>query len=637
MTRAPRRTGLGVACAAGCLLAAAPARGGPAASTLFRAPAVRQISISPSGAHLASVRRQRGLTRIAIGRRDASREDLIQKRIVDVRRVAWASDRHLVTVFGSGPSYHVASVTHAGEEPAFHEERIRARGSLVHPLPQLGDDVLWAVRTLGKTHVYRLTVPELLQDDESSFMDEPGRRVAELDGKVTRWVADREAIPRAAFKPRGSDGGGELWYRRSADAPWRLIRRSEDESDVAFPLGMAENGVDLVVASRSGRDTLALLELSVETGELGRELFAHADADVVDVVEDYRTGDVIGAVYEQSGLPQFHYFDSFFDRYQRSLAHVFPDAVPILVSMSHDLRYFVVLVTSPRDPGTFYLLDTQENVATQIDRMMPWLDREELAPVEAIRLTSPDGIEIEAFLARPLHAEAKPPMVVLPHGGPWEVRDTRAFDPLVQFLAAGGMAVLQVNYRGSSGRGQEFLEAGKHQWGRGIEGDLEAAYDEVVGRGWVDGDRVCVAGGSYGGYSALMSVIRSPDRYRCAASLNAPLDLPYEFHFFFAHWERGRRYFEDVIADPDDPETLRALSPVYRVSELSVPVMLVQGSADRRVDVDHHYRMLNLLEALGKPHEAHVLHGVGHVPTPAEWVDIATRLRQFLSTHLEPG
>jgi dipeptidyl aminopeptidase/acylaminoacyl peptidase len=343
---------------------------------------------------------------------------------------------------------------------------------------------------------------------------------------------------------------------------------------------------------------------------------------------------VIGATYERDGLPQFHHLDSFFDRYQRSLAHVLPGVVPIVASVSRDRRYFVVVASGPRDPGTYYVLDTQTNTATRIARAMPWLDPENLAHVEAFRVASTDGFELEAFLTRP-NGVAKPPLVVLPHGGPRDVRDSRAFDPLVQFLAAGGLAVLQVNFRGSAGRGQAFLDAGKREWGAGIEEDLEAAFDEVVRRGLVDGDRACIAGASYGGYSALMSVIRNPQRYRCAASLNGPTDLPFESNFYF-WWDEARKYFEEYIGDPDDPEQLRSISPVYRASEIRVPVLLVQGTEDRVVDVDHYYRIVNVLEALGRPHETYLMQGTGHSPNRSESIDFAVRLRKFLSKHLGP-
>ncbi len=386
---------------------------------------------------------------------------------------------------------------------------------------------------------------------------------------------------------------------------------------------------------------MALVELSSD-GELGREIFAHPDADMIGVVGDYTRSEVIGAIYEREGLPSFHYFDSFAARYQRSLEQAFPGRAVSITGASRDQRILVVRTEGPRDPGTFYVLDTETNRARLVGKAMPWLDRAELAPVEALRVAADDGTELDVFVTRPRPERTsgvRPPLVVLPHGGPVGVRDTRSFDPLVQYLADGGIAVLQVNYRGSGGRGETFLDAGKRQWAKGIEDDIEAALRAVVDRGWADPKRVCIAGGSYGGYSALISIAQRPELYRCAASINGPSDVPLQlFHFGFARSETRREQLTELIGDPrEDYDELRAISPVYLAERMQVPVLLIHGSDDRRVDVEHFHRMRLTLQALGKPHETLLIAGGGHSPTTREWKEIARRLRLFLRRHLVDG
>ncbi|MGH0033134.1 MAG: alpha/beta hydrolase family protein, partial [Myxococcota bacterium] len=466
---------------------AAPAAG-PSASALFAAPAIRQMTIDPSGEILASIVRRKGRDRVALRKRDASGEVYVQTRLAGVRRLEWIDDRHLLVRYGSRylPAHLVVGVSEDGGSLELSEERVSAKGAFVDLLPSAGEEVLWSVRTRAATSVYRVALSDLVGDGGGAFSPEEERRVARLRGGVTYWVADSDAVPRAALTLGRGSQKSKLWYRDSADADWRLLKETEKAEDVPRPHGMAANGRDLIVTAKGTRDTLALFELSAETGELGREVFAHPDADVVGVFTDYATREVIGAVYERDGLPQYHHLDSFLDRYQRSLAHALPGVVPTVAGTSRDRRYLVVVTSGPREPGSYYVLDTETNTATRVARSMPWIDPSTLADVEAHRLASTGGIEVEAFLTRPRDVE-RPPLVVLPHGGPSLVRDTRAFDPLVQFLAAGGLAVLQVNYRGSGGRGQSFLDAGKRQWGRGIEEDLEAAFDHVVERGIVDG------------------------------------------------------------------------------------------------------------------------------------------------------
>jgi dipeptidyl aminopeptidase/acylaminoacyl peptidase len=226
-------------------------------------------------------------------------------------------------------------------------------------------------------------------------------------------------------------------------------------------------------------------------------------------------------------------------------------------------------------------------------------------------VTSSDGLEIESFFTLPESEDV--PLVVMPHGGPFGIADERTYDPTVQFLAFSGWAVLQVNYRGSAGYGRAFLEAGKQQWGTGIEDDIEAAVRHVVAQGWVDPDRVCIFGGSYGGYSALMSAIRYPERYRCAATFAGVTDIP--LMFSTSDWASNTvltAMQRDIIGDPDTQyEALRDLSPVFRVDEIGVPVLVAHGRWDERVDIDHAYRLKMMFDLHGQPLELHVLE-TGH-------------------------
>jgi dipeptidyl aminopeptidase/acylaminoacyl peptidase len=228
-----------------------------------------------------------------------------------------------------------------------------------------------------------------------------------------------------------------------------------------------------------------------------------------------------------------------------------------------------------------------------------------------------------------------PPLVVMPHGGPLGMSDTREFDPVVQSLTTGGYAVLQVNYRGSGGR----FEAGQRAWGREIEDDLEAALDRVVAMKSVDPDRICIFGGSYGGYSALISITRCPQRYRCAIAAAPPTDLLLMFQSSdFASTEEGRREFAEIVGDPDrDRAHLIEISPAYRAQDMDVPILLIHGDRDTRVDIEHSYRMKAMLEANGRSPEWMVLEGATHSPTRRQYARLMERVLEFLDAHLGPA
>jgi dipeptidyl aminopeptidase/acylaminoacyl peptidase len=272
-----------------------------------------------------------------------------------------------------------------------------------------------------------------------------------------------------------------------------------------------------------------------------------------------------------------------------------------------------------------------------------WVDRETLVEPETIVVESSDGTKVEAFLTLPsdeMLAVAGPvPLVVNPHGGPIGVRDRRVYDPFVAYLTSWGFAVLQVNYRGSSGYGREFEDAGKREWAQAIEDDIDAAVENVMARPEVDADRLCIVGGSYGGFSALASVVRHKSRYRCAATLNGVTDIPLMFETSdFADYEKLLEQFAVVAGDLEKNRSkLIDLSPAYNVAEMDVPIFVVFGTDDRRVDADHAHRLLLMMETHQKNHDVLEIREARHSFSSREWVVAVRALRRFLTRHLQPG
>jgi dipeptidyl aminopeptidase/acylaminoacyl peptidase len=268
------------------------------------------------------------------------------------------------------------------------------------------------------------------------------------------------------------------------------------------------------------------------------------------------------------------------------------------------------------------------------------LDRSKLVDVETIEVESEDGTRVEAFLALPNdRRESGVPLIVMPHGGPIGVRDNKDYNPLVQYFASWGFAFLQVNYRGSSGYGRRFEEAGKKQWAQGIEDDIDAAVEYAMARTEIDGTRICIVGGSYGGFSALASVIRHKTRYRCAVSLNGVTDIPFSFQGEDCSDAEGcLEEFAKIVGDPaTERDKLIEISPAYHVDEIDTPIFVIYGTDDRRVDPDHSHRLLLMMETFGKEFESLEVKGAGHSPTKKEWELVSIALRRFLTRHLFPS
>jgi len=251
---------------------------------------------------------------------------------------------------------------------------------------------------------------------------------------------------------------------------------------------------------------------------------------------------------------------------------------------------------------------------------------------------STDGLPIEAYLTMPPVA-GKRPLVVLPHGGPVGVADRMLFDPEVQFLASLGYAVLQVNFRGSDGFGKAFREAGYKKHGTLIEDDIETALTEVLARFPLDPQRMCVMGASYGGYSAMVSTVRWPQRFRCAVSMSGVSD---RVLFFTAsdggNSAKGRKELERVIGDPNtELDEMLETSPLYRYREMQVPVMLVHGGEDMRVDYEHSRRLVRMLNLAGHKPVMLSFDKEGHGLSDIDDIDKAySGIAGFLQQYLDP-
>ena len=267
-------------------------------------------------------------------------------------------------------------------------------------------------------------------------------------------------------------------------------------------------------------------------------------------------------------------------------------------------------------PGSIHLCD-KSGACQFISSVKPELDDMRLARPVLLEVNREGTVPIEAFLTLPPQATASVPLLVMPHGGPIGIQDSRYYHPWVQWFAQNGFAVLQVNYRGSAGYGGTFQAQGMQQFGRAIEDDIEASVDAALATNQLlDPDRIAVYGGSYGGYSALMGVIRNPERYRCAVSYAGVTDLNLIFTQASTRMNDAlRKAFKKIIGDPEQQRAeLKTYSPVYRYRDVQRPVLLIHGTEDRIVDVEHSWRMYKMLELAEADVDIHIIDDLGHSP-----------------------
>lgn len=549
-----------------------------------------------------------------------------------ITHVVWASDRSLVVSEGDGASDRVTVmriVDRADGSRDYLQLRIPRRGRVVDVMPQ-ADRILFASHARKRLLVHEIDVRTQASIDMQRFRSGDARNAGVANDEA--WFVDGNGTLRVAIA-RAVDG---FTLHHGRDGSFQPVPRFADLQGFQ-PHGLSADGNVLYGITDRGREQAELVALDLVAGRIGDTLFARPGTDVVAPVFDAGRR-LIGASYYEDGQLVSEYFDEDNARLARRLRKAFPDRTVHVLDRDEQHRNLIVGVGGSDQPSRLYHLDLQTRQASLLDESRPWLSGHTFAPTHVLRSTSRDGLAIESYLTLPPGGDGKRPLVVFPHGGPIGIRDARQFDPEVQFLASLGYAVLQVNFRGSAGFGRAFRDAGERSYGSLIEDDIDAAINTALAEHPLDPTRMCAIGASYGGYSALVSAIRWPGRFRCAISVAGISD---RILFFTAsdtgRSDSGRALLEKAIGDPTrDAEAMLRYSPLYRYAELDLPVMLAHGTEDRRVDYEHTRRLVRLLSAAGRTPVLLTLEGEGHGiadPLARErlWEGIAGFLRQHLS------
>ncbi|MGA3203047.1 MAG: S9 family peptidase [Bryobacteraceae bacterium] len=334
-------------------------------------------------------------------------------------------------------------------------------------------------------------------------------------------------------------------------------------------------------------DLLGLVLLDAETGVVqGVESDPLKRADFESALFSQATGELVATSYQDERTRRY-FKDKSFEADCKWLEAKLPGKEINLGSRTDDERVWLVIASGDTDPGEAYLFDRKTRRLTAQYRVREKLAREALAPMQAIRYTSSDGLEIPAYLTLPKGSSRKGlPTLVVPHGGPW-ARDIWGYNPLVQFFANRGYAVLMPNFRGSTGYGKKYLNAGNGEWGRKMQDDVTWGVRYLVAEGITDPKRVAIMGGSYGGYSALAGIALTPDLYRAAVDVSGPSNLMTLLNAIPTYWEAQRKIMYTRMADPGTPEGqawLKERSPLNAVGRIKTPVLVVQGARDPRVN-----------------------------------------------------
>ncbi len=424
-------------------------------------------------------------------------------------------------------------------------------------------------------------------------------------------VLDKEKRPRYAIASN-TNGNRLVYYREEDSVDWELIGDYEYPGGWLYPYGFSEDGTKVfVLDSRDGgTEALGLSDLRLRNID---ELYRDPITDIRSFMAD-KNDEVYGYVVG-IGKPELKILNSKHERaiLLSRLQGSFPGNVIRIADSSRDGNLHLVFVYSDRNPGEYYLFDKKQDQLSYVLSRRPWVKAESGAVIESFVFTARDGLKVPALLTMPNNEsiEEKVPLLVHPHGGPHGPFDRWGYDPLVQFLADAGYAILQVNFRGSGGHGADFEAAGFRQWGRKIQHDIIDGTKYALENFPLNGDKVGIVGASFGGYSALQASVLEPDLFKASAGLVGV----YDFELMYSAGDiRGRRYGIKYLekALGRDEDEFREFSPLARAEELKGPVLLIQGEKDKRAPVVHSDKLAERLEELGHEFKYIVLPNEGH-------------------------
>lgn len=409
--------------------------------------------------------------------------------------------------------------------------------------------------------------------------------------------------------------------------------------ETCSPLGFNKDNKRVYIQTNKGDLDLIQLELlDVATGKTEKvesDPMAKVDLDGVNFSDV--THEIIATTYEDDRV-RIYWKDKSYEKDYSLIKKKLGDREISFNSSTADESKFIVATFSDVDPGTVWLFDRKTKNLSTLYQVREKLDRTSLSPMKAVRYKSSDGLEVPAYLTLPKGVEAKNlPVVIFPHGGPWG-RDSWGYNTFAQFLANRGYAVLQPNFRASTGYGKKFLNAGNNEWGQKMQDDLTWGVKYLVAQGIADPKRVGIMGGSYGGYATLAGVAFTPDVYAGAVAIVAPSNLQTLLESIPPYWEAARAIFYRRMGNPNTPEGLAQMkrqSPLYSADKIKTPLMVVQGANDPRVNKREADQIVIALRDRNYPVEYLVAPDEGHgFARPVNNSAMVAAAEKFLAKHL---
>jgi dipeptidyl aminopeptidase/acylaminoacyl peptidase len=602
-------------------------------SVLFGNPERVSPRISPDGTRLAWIAPHNGVLNVWLAPVSAEQGlDLDAAQVVTddtdrgIRQFGWARDgRHLLYLQDIGGDenwrLHDVDLQTMARRDLTPFDGVQTQ--LVGIEPSCPDEILIGLnKDNPQLHdVYRV---DLRTGELAKEVDNPG---------FVGWLADANLTVRAGFQPH-PDGSLSVMVREGARGDWReLMAVPADDALTTDAIGFSQDGTSLLMTSSAGAQTAQLVRIDVATGSA--EVLAGDPAADVGGVKTHPITKEPQIVSMQKARTEYVVLDPAVAADLAAIRALHPGDPTFQAGDDAD-RVWLVGFTNDAGPVPYYAYDRQTGSGQFLFEHQPQLSRYELASMEPFEFTARDGLTIHGYLTFPRGADrTRLPTVIDVHGGPW-VRDSWGFNPEAQWMANRGYLCVQVNYRGSTGYGKAFVNAGDREWGAKMQDDLSDAVAYVIAQGWADSGRIAIYGGSYGGYAALAGATFTPDLYCCAVDIVGPSNLITLIETIPPYWAPLVSQFHRRVGDPaKDADFLWSRSPLSAVDRIRIPMLIAQGANDPRVKQAESEQIVAALQKAGLDYDYMLFPDEGHgFAKPENRLKFYAEADQFLSKHL---
>ncbi|HWG61980.1 MAG TPA: S9 family peptidase [Streptosporangiaceae bacterium] len=599
---------------------------------LFGNPERLSPHISPDGTQLAWIAPHEGVLNVWVTPAGPEGADWAAARVVTndtergIRTFLWAHDgRHLLYLQDTGGDENWR--LHDVDVVTMHRRDLTpfdgVRTEVIATEKKFPTEILIGLNSENaELHdVYRL---DLVSGELVKEVDNPG---------FVGWIADAQLAVRAGIRPQ-PDGGLDVMVRDKAGQDWRpLLSIPAEDALTSQPIAFSEDGQSLLAMSSVGADTGGLVRIEMATGA-SEVLARDPEADVTDVQVDADTREPQIVTFGKD-RSEYLVLDPAVEADLSAIRALHPGD-PEFADADDADKTWLIAFTSDTGSITYFSYDRRTQAGHFLFEQRPELSRYELAEMEPFSFSARDGLIIHGYASFPAGAPRQGlPTVLNVHGGPW-ARDTWGFHPEAQWLANRGYLCVQVNFRGSTGYGKRFVNAGDREWGGRMHDDLVDAVAYITAQGWADPGRVAIYGGSYGGYAALVGAAFTPGLFRCAVDIVGPSNLKTLIETIPPYWVPMVSQFHRRVGDPaEDPDFLWSRSPLSRVRDIAIPLLIAQGANDPRVKRAESEQIVAALQEAGIDHEYLLFSDEGHgFAKPENRLRFYAAAERFLARHL---